>query len=1505
MNSRTFKVCLILIAAAATWSMTATAQTVRYVTPTGGGALNGTTWGDAYSSIQTAVATEAAGTGAGVNAKQFWVKAGTYTRTAATAQILLKAWHEIYGGFAGTETALASRDWAANASIIDGAGATLDGLATAYIKGPGAGTPTLVLDGLTIQNVKSTTKTAAIYTWLTETWNVRHCIFKDNPGKYGGAVGLWTTTMNVENCLFTGNSGTSNGGGAIWTRARPTTLNIINSTFAGNSTTVAAPAPADIFRSASTTITVKNSILWSGDGTTRDSITPAGPTVSYSDVNNITALGGTNIKNDPLFVGGSDYSLQSGSPAKDTATVDPAASDKSDLAHTSTSWRPQGGATAYDMGAYERASLAQYNITLTEGTPDNGAPNHHYGVTIAANGVTHVETPYGPALFDGGSAMVIATNSPQVIDADNRRVFASWYDGSTTTYTTNRSFTHSGPVTFTLNFDRQYRTQLTTVGGTATMTPADGWVNSGANVSYSAPVPNLNFTFSHWTNAIAENGSVADPWTFAVTAPTNIQAVFVAAGEVVNIQTDPVNLDFNADGTGYNNFQSFSWTDTSGGPPGHILYATNMIMSSTSQYRMNKWNDSLNGDIAGSNYTFFVDGPATYTITAYFDAWWKLTTSFDGTIGNVTTSAVPVLQDGFYVDGDVIQLTAAPSAVNYIFNNWSGDASGSDNPLNVTMTSAKNITANFRRVVFVDAGAGGAANGTSWGNAYTSLDTAVDTEPAGTAGSPLEFWVADGIYARGAAAEFFTLKDYHQIYGGFVGTETARSQRDLAGNPSAIIDGASIDGLATAYIQNANPANYVLDGLTIQNVRSTTKVGAIYVYLGANAAVRHCTFKNNAGNYGAGIGQWTGNLTVENCLFNGNTGNDSSRGGAGIWTRSRPCTLSVINSTFVNNVPGGTATTGHDIYRSASCTLTLKNSILWSGNTPIYDDAAPGSTVASYSDIRLASGTYTGTGNINTAPLFVSLAGGNLSLYSGSPGLDVANATGAPTDDIEGDTRPQDDDGDTTPEYDMGAYEGAVALADVTPPANATAVGAVGAYREIDVSWTAPGDVDYAGVLIVYKVGATPPTATPSGTYSVGDSCGDGIVGYAGAVSPATITGLLDDTLYSVRVYSYDAIPNYANGSGATAAATTGPSEPYFVDSTPSGGGNNGSSWANAFTDLQSAIAVAGGSPAHDIWVAAGTYKPGTLILDKFAVPAGVTIYGGFAGTESSVAARTTPMANACILSGDINSGTTPGLDAGNSTIVVHLNGNNSGIDGFTVEQGYSSAGTTFGVGIKMEASGLTVRNCIIRNNSGAYGGGIGGYPGSAKTGQLIENCVFTGNTAPVTKSATAAFFRNLGVMTMRNCTFAGNDSPSEASFTIRGGVTLSLQNCILWDSIVSGWSGGFKRHETDLPTVNAYNCDVQGTWINGTAAFQQGTGYNNGVAGTMTLASNPLFTNAGGGDYSLVSGSPCIDTGYNTYTPATDIAGTTRPKNGGTSLTVDIGAYEFTPQATTVLKFK
>lgn len=87
-----------------------------------------------------------------------------------------------------------------------------------------------------------------------------------------------------------------------------------------------------------------------------------------------------------------------------------------------------------------------------------------------------------------------------------------------------------------------------------------------------------------------------------------------------------------------------------------------------------------------------------------------------------------------------------------------------------------------RGVVYVDASASGANDGTSWADAHTSLKTAVDTSPAAS-----EIWVATGTYTPGASrADSFVLKEGMSLYGGFTSGMTSLAQRDWNANPTIL-----------------------------------------------------------------------------------------------------------------------------------------------------------------------------------------------------------------------------------------------------------------------------------------------------------------------------------------------------------------------------------------------------------------------------------------------------------------------------------------------------------------------------------------------------------------------------------------------------------------------------------------------------------------------------------------------------------------------------------------------
>src|SRR6266498_3272817 len=153
-------------------------------------------------------------------------------------------------------------------------------------------------------------------------------------------------------------------------------------------------------------------------------------------------------------------------------------------------------------------------------------------------------------------------------------------------------------------------------------------------------------------------------------------------------------------------------------------------------------------------------------------------------------------------------------------------------------------------------------------------------------------------------------------------------------------------------------------------------------------------------------------------------------------------------------------------------------------------------------------------------------------------------------------------------------------------------------------------------------------------------------------------------------------------------------------------GANSGTSWANAYTDLQSALAVA--SIGDEIWVAAGTYKP-TTGPDRsisFTLKNDVAVYGGFNGTETLRTQRD-PSINVTTLSGDI------GIIGDNSDnsyhVVVGSNTNNTAIlDGFEVTAGNANQMQTDTGGGMLNMDGSpTVSNLNFVSNSAGLGGGM------------------------------------------------------------------------------------------------------------------------------------------------------------------------------------------------------
>ncbi len=213
----------------------------------------------------------------------------------------------------------------------------------------------------------------------------------------------------------------------------------------------------------------------------------------------------------------------------------------------------------------------------------------------------------------------------------------------------------------------------------------------------------------------------------------------------------------------------------------------------------------------------------------------------------------------------------------------------------------------------------------------------------------------------------------------------------------------------------------------------------------------------------------------------------------------------------------------------------------------------------------------------------------------------------------------------------------------------------------------------------------------------------------------------------------------------SSAGNTSGSAPIIYVNINNANSTQDGTSWKTAYTTLQNALTKARStSSAVQIWIAKGIYLPGSTPQDTFNLPNNVKIYGGFLGTESSVAQRN-PLINKTILSGDLlnNDLIDPlayGYDAShtdNSRHIITANGVTATLDGLYVVGGYAFSSKTpprladpFDVGGGLYAtngSKITLNLCVFSENS-AYRDGGGVFISDPGSKLLVTNSLFTGN---------------------------------------------------------------------------------------------------------------------------------------------------------------------------------
>lgn len=407
----------------------------------------------------------------------------------------------------------------------------------------------------------------------------------------------------------------------------------------------------------------------------------------------------------------------------------------------------------------------------------------------------------------------------------------------------------------------------------------------------------------------------------------------------------------------------------------------------------------------------------------------------------------------------------------------------------------------------------------------------------------------------------------------------------------------------------------------------------------------------------------------------------------------------------------------------------------------------------------------------------------------------------------------------------------------------------------------------------------------------------------------------------------------------------------YYVTSeatTPAAG----TSWETA-TTLSDALTKA--KAKDQIWVEAGTYRGGITLQS------GISLYGGFAGTESSIDERAIDsdkayrMTHQTIISGDTdNNDWVDGVNlifpanntrANNATHVLTLNlaptqqsGNNNTeptlVDGITIRGGQADADGEYGGGIYVTGNNngggvYIIRRCFFIENYATQGGAL--YVASNVTNTadecLIDRCGFFNNAAGQRGTAVneggAIYLAGAG--TVVNCAVFNNENggiylANSAAKVINSTVTRNtasgidgtgheVRNTVIWgNSTLSSDNARPNFQNCAYPEVNADDADSDNNvYLAAKNNEEKGPHFSSpslktGFDTDFTLsASNryPLWT------WEPIEATPLVDAGDNqAYDEAgygnVDLNGDPRVQSGK----IDIGAFEYQPVSTSRIRY-
>lgn len=746
---------------------------------------------------------------------------------------------------------------------------------------------------------------------------------------------------------------------------------------------------------------------------------------------------------------------------------------------------------------------------------------------------------------------------------------------------------------------------------------------------------------------------------------------------------------------------------------------------------------------------------------------------------------------------------------------------------NSTIFAAPLAQSNENCTIYVSTTATGNGTGDSWENAFQTLQPAINTAASKyptICPNGAEVWVAAGTYTPGTQrTNSFTLKSRVAVYGGFAGTEVEHTARNWTNNPtilsgeigysdtadnsyhvitdSSVNQSAVLDGftITAGYANGASSPLYSGGGIyltasspTLSNLilaDNYAKVTGGGMYAGGNSSpiLENVTFLRNRAETTGGGGMYnTGSSpTLDDVMFEANKG----YGGAGMMNSGNSSPV-MTNVTFRNNAASNE---GGGIYNINNSSPTLINAV-FHNNTAYYGG---GISNISYSSPIITNAVF----SLNSAR---SVGGAIRNYDHSSPILtnisvsgNAANVGSAISLDL----------------YDKPLLRNSIIWGNLVSGTGISMSYGMTISNSIiqdcggSANWWSTCGTDGGGNLDV------DPMFLNFGTGNLALSAASPAINMgSNALLPAdshdldrdgdTTEPISDDINGNTRI-----METAVDIGAYERVYVTRPSKTFYVNYDATGA-NNGTSWKDAFVDLQSAIEQA--QAGDMVWVASGIYTPGDQRSYFFPLKNGVELYGGFSGDENHVYDRNPPY-NPTYLSGYI--GLEDSSDNSYHVVVATGTGVPARLDGFTITGGNANLENVHyrGGGLH-NTSNPILFNVYIENNAAITGGGMfNGQPGEP----LLISVNFSTNTA--TRDGGGMACDRSSKTDLIDVIFSENFAGANGGGMVNAYCTFSIANSVFYKNSAKALGGG-------LYTIGGSQLLVN-TTINGNRAEQSGGG--------------------------------------------------------------------------------